>query len=149
MRHSNIDLTMNVYTDPKLLDVQGALDSLPSLNGKTPDASTERAVLRATGTDGRDTSANPRRLDSAGANATSQFAPAFAPDVGERGQSLSWPVLSAGADDGRSTTRVTLGKAMKTRKTASFTGPAKPKAKCSREGSNLQPSASEADALSN
>ncbi|MCX7409352.1 MAG: hypothetical protein NTZ32_14835 [Planctomycetales bacterium] len=24
MRHSNIDLTMNVYTDPKLLDVQGA-----------------------------------------------------------------------------------------------------------------------------
>ena len=33
---------------------------------------------------------------------------------------------------------------MKTRKTASFTGPAKRKTKCSREGSNLQPSASEA-----
>ena len=32
MRHSSIDLTMNVYTDPKLLDVQGALDSLPSLD---------------------------------------------------------------------------------------------------------------------
>ena len=25
MRHSTIDLTMNTYTDPKLLDVQGAL----------------------------------------------------------------------------------------------------------------------------
>ena len=32
MRHSTIDLTMNTYTDPKLLDVYGELDSLPSLN---------------------------------------------------------------------------------------------------------------------
>ena len=31
MRHSSIDLTMNVYTDPALLDVHGALDALPSL----------------------------------------------------------------------------------------------------------------------
>ena len=31
MRHSTIDLTMNVYTDPKLLDVHGALDSLAAL----------------------------------------------------------------------------------------------------------------------
>src|SRR4051812_21978591 len=30
MRHSKIDLTMNVYTDPKLLDVRGALDVLPA-----------------------------------------------------------------------------------------------------------------------
>lgn len=30
MRHSKIDLTMNVYSDPKLLDVAGAMDSLPS-----------------------------------------------------------------------------------------------------------------------
>ncbi|MCX7393177.1 MAG: tyrosine-type recombinase/integrase [Planctomycetales bacterium] len=36
MRHGTIDLTMNVYTDPKLLDVQGALDSLPSLAWKSP-----------------------------------------------------------------------------------------------------------------
>ena len=26
MRHSTIDLTMNVYTDPKLLDVAGAME---------------------------------------------------------------------------------------------------------------------------
>ena len=32
MRHSKIDLTMNVYTDPRLLDVQGAVESLPSLS---------------------------------------------------------------------------------------------------------------------
>jgi hypothetical protein len=31
MRHSTIDLTMNVYTDPQLLDVAGALDRLPEL----------------------------------------------------------------------------------------------------------------------
>jgi len=29
MRHSSLDLTMNVYTDPRLLDVQGAVESLP------------------------------------------------------------------------------------------------------------------------
>ena len=31
MRHSKIDLTMNVYTDPKLLDVAGAMEALPAL----------------------------------------------------------------------------------------------------------------------
>jgi len=31
MRHSSLGLTMNVYTDPKLLDVRGALDVLPDL----------------------------------------------------------------------------------------------------------------------
>jgi integrase len=31
MRHSSIDLTMCVYTDPKLLDVARALDALPEL----------------------------------------------------------------------------------------------------------------------
>jgi integrase len=31
MRHSKLDLTMSVYTDPRLLDVRGALDVLPAL----------------------------------------------------------------------------------------------------------------------
>ncbi|MCD4824709.1 MAG: site-specific integrase [Phycisphaerae bacterium] len=30
MRHSKIELTMNVYTDPALLDIAGAVDSLPA-----------------------------------------------------------------------------------------------------------------------
>ena len=31
MRHSDINLTMGTYTDPKLLDVAGAMDALPAL----------------------------------------------------------------------------------------------------------------------
>jgi hypothetical protein len=31
MRHSRIELTMQVYTDTKLFDLRGALDSLPSV----------------------------------------------------------------------------------------------------------------------
>ncbi len=42
---------MGVYTDPKLLDVRGALDALPTL---TLDAEPpEGEAVRATGTDGR------------------------------------------------------------------------------------------------
>jgi integrase len=51
MRHSDIKLTMNVYTDPALLDVRGALDALPvlPLDGGRGDGE-ER---QATGTDDR------------------------------------------------------------------------------------------------
>jgi hypothetical protein len=49
MRHSDIRLTMGVYTDPRSLDVRGALDALPSL---TLDHA-GREALRATGTDAR------------------------------------------------------------------------------------------------
>ncbi len=52
MRHSDIHLTMMTYTDPKLLDVQGALDALPSLPlNKVPNS--QREVAKATGTDGK------------------------------------------------------------------------------------------------
>jgi hypothetical protein len=55
MRHSSLDLTMNVYTDPTLLDVAGALATLPelSLEGaveSTPTTHTraaERLAMRA------------------------------------------------------------------------------------------------------
>ncbi len=50
MRHSKIDLTMNVYTDPKLLDVAGALNSLPTLPLDGEQVST-RQPAKATGTD--------------------------------------------------------------------------------------------------
>jgi len=29
MRHSSLELTMNIYTDPALLDVAGAVEALP------------------------------------------------------------------------------------------------------------------------
>lgn len=38
LRHSTIDLTMQVYTDPRLLDVAAALDALPALSVKTTSA---------------------------------------------------------------------------------------------------------------
>lgn len=47
MRHSTLELTMNTYTDPRLLDVAGAMDTLPSL--PLDDGPAERAA--ATGTD--------------------------------------------------------------------------------------------------
>ncbi len=78
MRHSTIDLTMNVYTDPKLLDVAGAMDSLPALSlTATPEAA------KATGTD--DLTAF-------------QFAPEFAPTIGKPCtlQSIMDKIASAG-----------------------------------------------------
>ena len=50
MRHSSINLTMNVYTDPKLLDTHGATEALPEMplgNGLEDDV----IDASATGTD--------------------------------------------------------------------------------------------------
>jgi len=69
MRHAKIDLTMNVYTDPKLLDVAGAVETLPDLPLVVGQAS-ESVAAKATGTD-----------DSA----ARQFAPGFAPTLGKPG----------------------------------------------------------------
>jgi len=49
MRHGSLDLTMNTYTDPRLLDVAGALNVLPEL---PLDDSPGSERQRATGTDG-------------------------------------------------------------------------------------------------
>jgi hypothetical protein len=60
MRHSDPSLTANVYTDPRLLDVSGALDALPSLPIETGrDIIQERARAAATGTYGRSSVALP------------------------------------------------------------------------------------------
>ena len=98
-RHSSIDLTMNVYTDPKLLDVYGALGALPSLDWKS-SPSTERAVMRAAGTDDRNTSADSR-------HAVNSVAPVVAPTVGQPGQTVSSAVISSAVDDERMTRRAT------------------------------------------
>ncbi|MGI9455953.1 MAG: tyrosine-type recombinase/integrase [Aeoliella sp.] len=55
MRHSSIDLTMNVYTDPRVLDVAGALDSRPAF--PLDDQPPERQRNIATGTDDHRTAA--------------------------------------------------------------------------------------------
>jgi hypothetical protein len=85
MRHSDIKLTMGVYTDPALLDVRGALDALPAL--PLADApGTGRETVRATGTDG---------------GAARTVAPTVAPTADNRGQppSSSGKVSSEGRAD--------------------------------------------------
>jgi integrase len=47
LRHSSLELTMQHYTDPRLLDVAGALAALPAL----PTAAAPPEEARATGTD--------------------------------------------------------------------------------------------------
>jgi integrase len=49
MRHSDPSLTANVYTDPRLLDLQGAVESLPALPLNAGRSSTSE-VATATGT---------------------------------------------------------------------------------------------------
>jgi integrase len=65
-RHSDIALTMTVYTDPRALDIHAALDVLPAL----PLDGTDRQEQRATGTDGR----------------LHQLAPTLALKTGQRGK---------------------------------------------------------------
>ncbi len=149
MRHSSIDLTMNTYTDPKLLDVQGALDSLPSLNGKTPDASTERQMMRATGTDGRYSLANPRRTESAGATEKSFVAPDVAPEVGERGQSVSFTVYASGIANGTARGDASDENSVKPKKKASFAGFANEAVRRGGRDSNPQPPDRQSGALTN
>jgi len=85
MRHSKLELTMNVYTDPKLLDVAGAMNALPAL--PLGDGSEKaRDIARRTGTDDL---------------AASEFAPAFAPTVGKPAKSVSIHGTSARWEDRR------------------------------------------------
>ena len=51
MRHASLDMTMQVYTDPKLLDVRGALYALPMLPLNGGQASITEAAM-VTGTNG-------------------------------------------------------------------------------------------------
>jgi len=60
MRHSKIDLTMNVYTDPRLLDVSSALDALPTL--KLDDECQESERVALSGTDNRSEKGASRKL---------------------------------------------------------------------------------------
>ena len=48
MRHSSLDLTMNVYTDPTLLDVAGAVEVLPDLSVTDESADARGAALGVT-----------------------------------------------------------------------------------------------------
>lgn len=104
MRHSSIDLTMNVYTDPKLLDVHGAVESLPTLNLDAEHEPTQ-ATLRATGT-------NDFRQ--------SYVAPTVAPNLYKSCQNESFPVKLAGTGSQRNRKRADSKNPTKTGGKASF-----------------------------
>jgi hypothetical protein len=86
MRHSTIDLTMNVYTDPRLLDVQNAVEALPSLP-LTGGVESVAIAVRRTGT-----------ADSA----PSPLAPTLAPPPDKSSKAGSLPgKTSLAGDSGR------------------------------------------------
>jgi hypothetical protein len=65
MRYSDPKLTAKIYTDPKLLDVHGALDALPSLPlDSWPTAEREQALATGTGAFGPRAFALPVALNS-------------------------------------------------------------------------------------
>jgi hypothetical protein len=64
MRHTDLRLTMKVYTDPRIFDLAGAVEKLP-INLARP---TEAEAAQATGTDGKltDPDGNPARNGGGG-----------------------------------------------------------------------------------
>ena len=59
MRHTDLRLTMKVYTDPRIFDLAGAVEKLPLNFSDTPNADS----ARATGTQGK--TSVPGRTESA------------------------------------------------------------------------------------
>src|SRR3954470_16348925 len=89
MRHSDIKLTMGVYTDPRLLDVRGAVEKLPALPlpaGTGPVANAARAT----------------ETDDHSASGSGAVAPAVAPTRCNRGQFGSSGGIKGATDESQS-----------------------------------------------
>ncbi|MCX7418872.1 MAG: site-specific integrase [Planctomycetia bacterium] len=112
MRHSNINLTMGAYTDAKLLDVQGALDSLPSLSLNSSPL-TDQATLRATGTDCR------KQWSS---TSSPKDSPNNSPATGFRGLSESFSDLASASINARTGLRANEETPANPNKKAPFAG---------------------------
>ena len=135
MRHSDPKLTTKVYTDPKLLDVAGALHSLPLLPLSSGPQPAEN-VARATGT--YDTCVS-----------TYQFAHQFARPPGQTGPNAGKAdhmLTAGGTGPVTGATHVSAATGMNW---ANLTTLGQRGKDCVGRESNPQPSASEADALSN
>src|SRR5205823_227188 len=85
-----------VYTDPKLLDVRGALDTLPMLP-LTSEFTALANVMRATGTDDAQPGTSPSIL--------SALAPTLAPNWCKRGQTGANADAMASDEQVRTTAR--------------------------------------------
>jgi integrase len=135
MRHSDIGLTMGVYTDPKLLDVAGAVELLPALSLTAGESANESAA-KATGTDGS--------LPSEGAW---KFAPGFAPTTDKPATPGSIPVSLAGRGDEGERFAPVVEIAGKPNEKGRLLGKSKRPSKSGREDSNLRPFGPEPNAL--
>jgi hypothetical protein len=112
MRHSTINLTMNTYTDPKLLDLVGAVEALPAL---PLDGACEVHTAKATGTN-----------DSRALEFAPKFAPGFAPTVGKSAPLGSIPDKRASWEDTPARgqeTQETLGKPGASRQFSQWAAP--------------------------
>ena len=77
-RHSTINLTMNTYTKLGVSDQAAAVEALPPVPAKKPEAATE--TLRATGTDGgAAASSGPKKGADSGAEGAENGAVRLAP----------------------------------------------------------------------
>jgi integrase len=115
MRHSDIRLTMGVYTDPKLLDVAGALNSLPGLpldSGAT--------AQRATGT-------------------TDRFAPGFAPTSAHPGHPLSVSDQPSTGEHRNTVVRGVAASGTPVKRKGRLSSPDNRPSKSGREDLNLRP----------
>ena len=97
MRHSSIDLTMNVYTDPALLDVAGAIEMLPNLeidrNEPAPTETEPTTICFEKGP-----AKKTAKADASGRNDSRRFAPGFAPTTGHPSQKETIPVKTAASN---------------------------------------------------
>ena len=82
MRHSDPSLTANVYTDPRLLDVAGALDSLPTLP-LAGNGAGERARMTGTYAAGPLAPTLAPSFDNAGSGGASADKMASEPGIGD------------------------------------------------------------------
>jgi integrase len=90
MRHSDIKLTMQVYTDPKLLDVAGALNALPALPLDSDSVQSVQCA-QATGTEGRTYGPMVKGVQQSADSVAPLVAPTVAPTTDKASVSLSIP----------------------------------------------------------
>jgi len=93
MRHSSIDLTMNVYTDPRQIDVQAALLQLPGL----PLSDTLEIVPGVDEAETNGDQSTARKFAPGFAPTTDNRCPLASTDDQGRGELLAW--LDAGLFD--------------------------------------------------
>jgi len=96
MRHTDVRLTTRIYTDPRLIDMHGAVNRIPRLSAE-PET---RETQRATGTDGV---MPPVRLPST-QPARSHIRSDIRKEVSGRGQ--NWPQMAISPSAERRTNRL-------------------------------------------